>query len=128
MKEIIIVAGQNKLDVGWLRRSLREQGYSSIPCKTAKEIIEELNILPTCDAPVSLVVIEPEILRSLSSDLVAGLSECALDVPFLLFNEVDVADDLMEVFEKIGEYRMKFRLQQNPALADVLREAGIEVA
>ena len=124
--EIIIVAGENKFEVGWLRRCLREQGYSSIPCKTVKGIIEELNILPTCGAPVSLVVIEPEILRDISDDLVAQLSECALDVPFLLFYEIDVQADLMEVFEQICAYRIQFRPEENQ-LANVLKEAGVEI-
>lgn len=123
MKEIIVVAGENKLDVGWLRRCLREQGYSSIPCKTAEQILEELNVLPTCGTQVPLVVIDPELLRNVSDGLITQLSECALDVPFILFDGTDVQADL-EVFEQICEYRMRFVPQQSP-LADVLEGAGL---
>ena len=126
MKEIIIVAGDNKLNVGSLRRCLRKQGYSSIPCKTVESIIEELNILPTADACVSLVVIEPEMLRDINDCLVVQLSECALDVPFIFSDLIDVSDDLMETFEQICTCRAKFIPQQNP-LADVLKEAGVKV-
>lgn len=126
MKEIIIVAGENKVDVGWLRRRLRQQGYNSIPCKTARAIIEELNVLPTCGVQVSLVVIKPGILRDISDGLVARLSECMLDVPFILLHGMDASDDLVETFKQICICRTKFTPQQNP-LADVLREAGVEM-
>ena len=127
MKEIIIVAGKTKADVCWLRHCLREKGYNSIPCKSAEQIIEEMEILPTCDATVPLVVIEPEILRDVNDDLIARLNDFALDVPFLLANEEEVQADLAEIFERIGEYRTVFKQEQNPELADVLRESGVEV-
>jgi len=126
MKEIIIVAGKNKGDVCRLRRCLREKGYNSIPCKSAEQLIEEMEILPTCDATVPLVIIEPEILSDLSADLITGLSDFALDVPFLLTNE-EIQADLAEIFENICEYRTQFRQEQNLELADVLRESGVEV-
>lgn len=86
MKEIIIVAGENKIDVGRLRCSLKMQGYSLIFCKTLKELIGELKILPVCSVRVSLVIIEPEMLISSTDDLVTELSECAPDVRFVLLN------------------------------------------
>ncbi len=127
MKEIIIVAGKSKGDVCWLRHCLREKGYNSIPCKSAEQIIEEMEILPTCDATVPLVIIEPEILSHISDDLIARLSDLALDVPFLLCNEEEVQADLAEIFDKICEYRTVFKQEQNPELADVLKDAGVEV-
>lgn len=127
MKEIIIVAGKTKGDVCWLRHCLREEGYNSIPCKSAEQIIEEMEILATCDATVPLVIIEPEILSDLNDDLIARLSDFALDVPFLLCNEEEVQADLAEIFEKICEYRTVFKQEHNPELADVLRESGVEV-
>ncbi len=127
MKEIIIVAGKSKGDVCRLRHCLREKGYNSIPCKSAEQIIEEMEILPTCDATVPLVIIEPEILSEFSDDLIARLSDFALDVPFLLCNEEEVQADLAAIFDKICEYRTVFKQEQNPELADVLKDAGVEV-
>ena len=127
MKEIIIVAGKDKADVCWVRHCLREKDYNSIPCKTAEQIVEEMEILPTCGASVSLVIIDPEILRDINDDLITKLSDYALDVPILLLDETNVPDDLAEIFEKICEYRTGFRQEQNPELADVLKETGVEV-
>ena len=127
MKEIIIVAGEDKFNVGWLRRCLREDGYRSIPCKTIKAIIEELNILPTCGVRVPLVIIEPEMLGNVSDDMVARLSKCAPDVPFVLLSEEDADADLMDVFEEICSYRMQFSPQQNSFLAHTLAEVGVKV-
>ncbi|MHC4638530.1 MAG: hypothetical protein ACYTBP_08310 [Planctomycetota bacterium] len=128
MKEIIIVAGITKGDVCWLRHCLREKGYNSIPCRSAEQIIEEMKILPTCDATVPLVIIEAEILRGISNDLIARLTDFALDVPFLLCKEGEVPADLAELFDKICEYRTEFKHQQNPELADVLSESGVGVS
>jgi len=127
MKEMIVVAGSNKVDVCWLRRCLRERGYSSIPCKTARKLIEELEILPTCDVSVPLVIIQPDILRDVSDDLIARLSDFSLDIPFLLAGEEDLQADMAEIFEKICEYRTGFRSEQNPELAEVLKDSGVEV-
>ena len=127
MKEIIIVAGKSKGDVCRLRHCLRENGYNSIPSKSAEQIIEEMEVLPTCDATVPLVIIEPEILSDISDDLIARLSDFALDVPFLLCNEEEVQADLAAIFDKICEYRTVFKQEQNPELADVLKDAGVEV-
>ena len=127
MKEMIVVAGSNKVDVCWLRRSLRERRYSSIPCRTAQKLIEELEVLPTCDVSVPLVIIEPDILRDVSDDLIARLSDFALDTPFLLAGEAELQADLAEIFEKICEYRTGFRTEQNPELAEVLKDSGVEL-
>lgn len=127
MKEMIVVAGSNKIDVCRLRKCLRERGYSSIPCKTAKKLVEELEVLPTCDVSVPLVIIEPDILRDVSDDLIARLSDFALDIPFLLAGEEELQADSVEIFEKICEYRTRFRTEQNPELAEVLKDSGVEV-
>lgn len=127
MKEIIVVAGKTKGNVCWLRHCLREKGYDSIPCKSVEQIIEEMEILPTCDATVPLVIIEPEILRDIGDDVIGRLSDFSLDVPFLLANEQKEQTDLAEIFDKICEYRTVFKQKQKPELADVLRESGVEV-
>ena len=127
MKEIIIVAGKTKADVGRMRRCLREKGYDSIPCRSAEQIVEEMEILPTCDARVPLVIVEPEILSDLSDESIARLSDSELDVSFLLCNEEQMQPDLAEIFDRICEYRAVFKRQQNPELADVLRENGVRV-
>jgi hypothetical protein len=126
MKEMIIVAGKTKSDVCWLRHCLREEGYASIPCMSAEQLIEEMEILPTCDAKVPLVIIEPEILGHIEDDLVTRLSDFALDVPFLLAHEW-VQADLTQVFDKICENRAVFRQEQNPKLACLLKESGVAV-
>lgn len=127
MKEIIVVAGKTKGNVCWLRHCLREKGYDSIPCKSVEQIIEEMEILPTCDATVPLVIIEPEILRDIGDDVIGRLSDFSLDVPFLLANEQKEQTDLAEIFDKICEYRTVFKQKQKPELAGVLRESGVEV-
>ena len=88
MKEIIVVAGKSISDVCWLRRCLRINGYHSIPCNSAEKIIEELEILPTCGAKVSLVIIEPDILSNISNDLLTRLTDFALEVPFVLCKDL----------------------------------------
>jgi len=127
MNEIIIVAGKTKAGVCRLRHRLWEKGYNSIPCKSAEQIIEEMEILPTCDAMVPLAIIEPEILSEFSDDLIARLSDFALDVPFLLCNAEEAQADLAEIFDKICECRTVFKVEQNPELADVLIDAGVVV-
>jgi hypothetical protein len=126
MKEVIIVAGENKFDIERLRDRLREEGYSSTACEMAEEIIEELSIMPICSVHVPLVVIEPGILKDISDDLVDRLSECAPDVPFTLLAGADLEGDLAEKFELICAHRAKFEWEGNP-LAKTLEEAGVEV-
>ena len=127
MKETIIVAGKNKVDVCRLRHCLKENGYDSIPCGSAEQIVEEMEILPTCDAGVTLVVIGPEIMEIIGDDLISRLSNFALDVPFLLSGGKKTQADLIEIFEKICEYRTQFRQEQNPELAKALMDSGVEV-
>lgn len=122
MEEIILVAGEDKEYVCRLRRCLREHGYHSIPCRSAEQVVDEIQILETCDVCVPLVVIDPEILRNVHDVLVRRLGDCAPHVPILLAGE---PEDLVDVFEKICEYRTQFRREQNPALADVLEDAGV---
>lgn len=126
MIEIVIIAGKKKSNISQLSRFLVGQGYVSIFCKTAAEIVKELSILRTCGIHVSLVVIEPTLLAGVSDDLVSQLSKCALDVPFILFDELHAPADLIEIFEKICAHRTKFRPGAN-RLANVLKEAGAEI-
>ena len=126
MKEVIIIAGENKFDIERLRDRLREEGYSSTACEMAEEIIEELDIMPICSVHVPLVVIEPGILKDISDDLVDRLSECAPDVPFTLLAGADLAADLAEKFELICAHREQFKPESN-RLTDVLKEAGVAV-
>lgn len=121
MKEMIIVAGKNSLDVVWLRQHLKDEGYSSVPCETAEEIIEELNILPGCGVRVSLVVIDSDTLKKINDDLVTRLSNCAPEVPFITLSE----PSLPETFERICVRRAKFERDGNP-LARLLEEAGFK--
>jgi len=126
MKEVIIIAGENKLDIERLRDCLREEGYSSTACEMAEEIIEELGIMPICSVHVPLVVIEPAILKDISDDLVERLSECAPDVPFTLLAGADLEADVAEKFELICAHREQFKPESN-RLTDVLKEAGVAV-
>jgi len=128
MEEIIIIAGKSKSDVCGLRRCLREKDYKSISCKSAEQIVEEIEILPTCNAIVPLVIIDPEILNDTSNDVITKLINLALDVPFLLTNKRDTQADLVEIFDNICEYRTAFKEELNPELTEVLRENGIEIA
>ncbi len=128
MKEIIIVAGGEKVDVGWVRHCLREHGYNSLPCKSVEQIIEEMEVLPTCDAHVPLVIIDPRILSDIDRGLIDKLSDCCLDVPILpLGNEIDPCDEPADVFEQICEHRIRFTRRQNPELADILERAGVAI-
>jgi hypothetical protein len=127
MEEIILVAGEDKARVGRLRRRLREHGFHSIPCRSAEQVLDEMQILETCGACVPLVVLDPEVLRSVHDVLIRRLGDFAPHVPILLAGEPDEPDDLAEVFERICEYRAQFRREQNPALADVLDGAGVRI-
>ena len=122
MKEIIIIAGTNRFNVTWLRYCLRDENYSSILCETAEEIIEELETLPTCGVYVPLVLIESEILKNISDELISRLSECAPEVPFILLNE----ENSLETFEPMCAQRAEFEWEGNP-LAKVLEGAGVEL-
>lgn len=87
MKEVIIIAGKNKFEVGWVRCCLKVQGYHSILCKTLKELIKELKILPVCSVHVSLVIIDSSMWENINNDLITEISECAPDVPFVLLDK-----------------------------------------
>ena len=128
MKEIIIVAGRDKVDVCWVRHCLKEHGYNSLPCKSVEQILEELEVLPTCGAQVPLVIIEPRILSDIDRELIDKLSDCCLDVPILpLGNEIDACDEPGDVYEQLCEHRTRFTRRQNPELADILERAGVAV-
>ncbi len=127
MEEIIIVAGEDKARIGRLRRCLREHGYHSIPCRSAEQVVDEIRILGTCDACVPLVVLHPNVLRDADDVLVRRLGDCAPHVPILLAGELSESDNLFDVYERVCEYRTRFRREQNPTLAGVLEEAGVEV-
>lgn len=129
MNEIIIVAGENKVDVCWVRHCLWEQGYNSLPCKSVEQILEEMEILPACDAHIPLVIIDPRILTDIDRDLINKLSDYCLDVPILpLGTEIDPCEEPAEVFEHICEHRTRFTRRQNPELADILEKAGVAIA
>jgi response regulator RpfG family c-di-GMP phosphodiesterase len=123
MKEMIIVADENRFDVAWLIRCLRDEGYSSIPCETMEEAVKELNTLPNCGVNVPLVVIQPGILRNISEDVVNRLSECAPEVPFILLDQ----ENSPETFERICANRVQFEWEGNP-LAKTLQCACVELA
>jgi len=122
MKEIIIIAGENKFNVAWLRSCLRDEGYSSISCETVEEIIEELKTLPICGVYVPLVLIEPELLKNISDEVLNRLRECAPEFSFVLLDEENVP----ETNEWICLKRAKFEWEGNP-LTKVLEGVGIEL-
>ncbi len=126
MKEVIIIAGENKFDIEQLRDRLRDEGYNSTACEMAEEIIEELDVMPICNVHVPLVVIEPAILKDISDDLVDRLSECALDVPFTLLAGTDLSTDVTEKFERICARRIQFKLESKQ-LTNILKEAGVAI-
>jgi len=123
MKEMIIVAGENRFDLSWLRNCLREEGYSSIPCETAEDVVEELESLSDCGVFVPVVVIWRTILENVSDDVVNQLSECAPEVPFVLLDNESSSD----IFERICANRANFEWEGNP-LARTLEGAGVEVS
>jgi len=122
MKEIIIIAGENKFNVAWLRSCLRDEGYSSIFCETVEEIIEELETLPTCGVHIPLALIESEILKKINDELINRLRECKPEVPFIVLDE----ENLPETNELICANRAKFEWDGNP-LTKVLEGAGVEL-
>ena len=126
-RQVIIVADKNKLRAGELRPCLSQQKLSLVLCDTAEEIIELLNLLPLCGARVSLVVIEPEILKDATEELVTTLSECAPEIPFTLSPETNLTADIAEKFEQISLHRGQLKQEEN-WLTDVLKEVGVEIA
>lgn len=126
MKEMIIIAGRNKAEICWLRYYLRNYEYKSISCKSAEELTEELEILYSCDVE-ALVVIEPEILKDISDNLIVQLDKCAPKIPFLLFKKPYLQPDLAETFKRICAHRAQFGPEQNSELANILKETGVDV-
>jgi len=80
----IFVAGESEVNVGRIYNHVTKQGYSSIPCKTVQAIIEELKVLTGCGEHVSLVIIEPEMLKNINNKLAAELLRCFIQNPFHL--------------------------------------------
>jgi hypothetical protein len=97
IRDIIIVAGKSRLDMGAVRCCFEIQGHTSILCKTVKELIGGLKILPASGMRVSLVIIELQMLINTSGDLVTELSECAPDVPFVLLDGADALSSVEEL-------------------------------
>ncbi|MCK4819224.1 hypothetical protein KA005_25855 [bacterium] len=122
MKEMIIIAGENTFNVAWLKHCLKGEHYSSILCETVEEIIEELETLPTCGVHIPLALIESEILKNTSDELINRLRECKPEVPFILLDE----ENLPETNELICANRAKFEWNGNP-LTKVLEGAGVEL-
>jgi hypothetical protein len=126
-RQVIIVADKSKLRAGELRPCPGEQELSLVPCETAEEIIELLDVLPLCGAKVPLVVIEPEILKDATEDSVTNLSKCAPDVPFTLLPEANLTADVAEKFEQICSHREQLKPDEN-WLIDMLKKVGVEIA
>lgn len=93
----IIIAGENKAHIVWVGHYLVKDGYSSITCKTVKELIAELKILPACGLQVSIVIIEAGMLINASADLITQLSEWAPDVPFVLLDGANTPPSVEEL-------------------------------
>lgn len=125
-KEVVIIASENESDVEELKDRLRGTGYSSLVCKTVEELVGELDIMQLCSVYVSLVVIEPGMLKDISDDLVRRLSECAPRIPFTILDGGDLTVDLAERFEQICVHRGQFKLESNQ-LTDVLKGTGVAV-
>jgi len=120
MKEMVIVAGKNTFNVAWLKHCLKDGHYSSILCETVEEIIEELETLPTCRVHIPLVLIESEILKNTSNEMINRLRECKPEVPFIVLDE----ENLPQTNELICANRAKFEWNGNP-LTKVLEGAGV---
>ncbi len=127
MKEIIIVAGKSKADICQLRYQLRMNGYNSIPCKSVEQIIEEMEILPTCEVFIPLVIIEPLIFMDISEELIEKLYLCTPEIPFLLFDRRGTEPDLAETFQRICKNRIRFTAELDTKLAKILKETKVEV-
>ncbi len=125
-RQVIIIADKNKLRPDELKPGLGQQELSLVPCETVEEIIELLDVLPLCGAKVPLVVIEPEILKDASEDLVSTLSKCAPDVPFAISPEANLTADVAEKFGQICSHRGQLKTDQN-WLTDVLKKVGVEI-
>ena len=104
MRETIIVAGRNEVNVGRVYSHLIKQGYRSIPCKTVQALTDELKVLPTWDEHVSLAIIEPEMLINVSDDLVAELLISTIGIPFIVLDSceaISTTEQLSIVIENL---------------------------
>ena len=106
IKDIIIIAGENKADIDWLRQHLNQEGYSVISSQTARELIAELEILPVCSMSVLLVIIEAKMLINPRDDLITQLSECAPDVPFVLYDRANILPSVEELLSGSTKHLM----------------------
>ena len=104
IKDIIIIAGENKADIERLKHHLKKEGYSAISCQTIRELIAELEILPVCSVSVLLVIIEAEMLINAGDDLITQLSECAPDVPFVLHDRANTLPSVEELLSGSTKY------------------------
>ena len=99
MKDVVIIAGKNKLNVGWVRCCLEQKNCSSTLCKTPRELVDTLRIMPAYRMEVRLVIIEPGMWENINTDSIAELNECAAEVPFVLLdmdNLTFLAEDRLE--------------------------------
>ena len=127
VKKIILIVGTDKREVGLLRRNPRRSGYFSIPCQTVKILIEELNVLPTCETCVELVIIQPGILQEIDDDLVYRLSSCSLEVPFVLMGTDRKEGQTQEIFQRLCHHRTPFDSEKHP-LDSVLWDFDVQLA
>lgn len=126
-KEVIIIASRNRPDVWQLGPCLAQQQLILVPCETTEEIIDLLDTLPRCGVTISLVVIEPAVLKGIGDDLAAHLGCCSPDVPFTLLAETDMESGVVLTFKQICSGRQPFRQDKN-RLTDILKENGITMA
>jgi len=126
VKEVIIVAGDKQLDVGSIRACLGHLECTTVPCETAEEIVDLLDLFPLCSVRTLLVLIEPGILKDISEQLLERLSKCSLDVPFVLVGEGDSQVDLGDKFERICADRVKLVPDRNP-VAKVIEKTRMAI-
>ncbi len=127
MEELIIVAGRNKPAVGQLRRRLREQGYDSIPCEDIPGVMEELDVLPTCDAQVKMVVVEDVLLKEINEETIEELSGYLPQAPVLVFGREKDEPQVKELLREICRGRAEFDYGET-ALTGVLEQEGVSVS
>jgi hypothetical protein len=125
MKEMIIVAGFDKLLVGSIRRLLRKKGYNSFPCCSLDSVTTELETLPSCDAPVSMVIFEPSILTHLSGQTVLKFRGCSSPACFVLAGNTNSIDCAQKNFKIISPSHSRFDLYQFQ-LIQLLNEHGLQ--
>ena len=118
MKDMVLIAGHDRFEVGLIRRCLRKSGYDSIPCRTMGMLVEEMNVLPTCRTNIALVIIDPVLLCAASADLLDLLSNCAMDVPIMLMGKAE-QEEAQERYERICGDRVVFN-QEEHILGEIL--------